>query len=196
MRKESDYVYINLIWGVGMIVANLTGVVYLRTKYNISLKNTSFREAKNYLKNNFSIFMSQVFMSLQLYSPLILVSFFLGDTAAGRYAIIERIFVVFRTYILLFFNYAFPGVCYLLEENKQKGLRFWKLYNGFNFVFVALFMAVLFTLAEPVVAYFRVESVKDMAALLRLAIFIPVVMAVSVPLKQLVLGWDLQKETY
>ena len=133
-------------------------------------------------------------MSLQLYSPLILVSFFLGDTAAGRYAIIERIFVVFRTYILLFFNYAFPGVCYLLEENKQKGLRFWKLYNGFNFVFVALFMAVLFTLAEPVVAYFRVESVKDMAALLRLAIFIPVVMAVSVPLKQLVLGWDLQKE--
>ena len=77
VRKESDYVYINLIWGVGMIVANLTGVVYLRTKYNISLKNTSFREAKNYLKNNFSIFMSQVFMSLQLYSPLILVSFFL-----------------------------------------------------------------------------------------------------------------------
>src|SRR5690606_18487119 len=83
-----------------------------------------------------------------------------------------------------------PRLCYLLDTSKQKAMRFWKIYNGANFVFIAGSMMVLFVFAREVVAYFNPVSIDEITALLKFAVLIPLTMAVSIPLKQLVLGWD------
>jgi len=198
VKSEPDYIYVNLFWGIGMMLPNSVAFIYLCTKKNISLKNTSVKEVSGFLKGYFTMFSSQLFMSLQLYVPIMLVKFFLGDSMAGTYRIIDQVVVIFKTYIFLFFNYVYPRVCYLLEKNMKEAMRFWKIYNAANFAFVATCMLVLFAMAKTVVSYFTDQAVTneivtEMMGLLRVAVFIPLAMAVSIPLKQLVLGKDYQQ---
>lgn len=192
-KNPGNYIYVNLWWGIGMIVANLIAFINLSSAYKITLGNTSKAEVIGFLKGNFSMVSSQLFLSLQLYSPIMLISFFTGDAMAGKYRIIEIIVTPFKTYIFLFFNYVYPRVCYLLEKNVKEGLRFWKLYNGANFLFIALCMSVLYVLAGPVIHYFDKEAKEEVIGLLHFGILLPLVLSISIPLKQLLLGWNHEK---
>ena len=193
IKKPEDYILSNLIWGIGMIVANGISFVYIIKKYSISFKNTDKGKVIELIKHNFSIFYSQIFVSFQMYSPVVLISFFGNNAMAGQYKIIDQIIVVFKTYLLLFFNYVYPRICYLLEKNKKEALDFWKLYNGLNFVFITLSMIGIAIFALKVVAYFNPQEVEVIADLLKIALFIPILQAISIPLKQLVLGTNKQK---
>ena len=193
IKVSGDYIYANLWWGIGTITANCIAFVYLRTKYTISPKNTSKHEIKEYLKANFSLFFSQLFVSAQLYLPVMLLSFIAGPTIAGKYGIIDKIIGIFKTYITLFFSYVYPRVCYLIEENIKVGMHFWKRYNGANYIAIALGMVLIFYLAEPIVKYFGVDDVTEISGYLRVSLLLPLVLAISIPLKQLVLGFGFQK---
>lgn len=194
IKKPSDYIYCNLIWGIGMILANLIAFSYLLFKYSFSFATTRKTTILKFLKENFSIFYSQIFVSLQMYSPIVLISFFGGNTLAGQYKIIDQIIVIFKTYILLFFNFVYPRVCYLLEKSKEEALSYWKTFNGLNFVFISLTMAFIFLFSDEVVGYFNPKEIVEISDLLKLAIFIPVLQAISIPLKQLVLGSNKQNQ--
>lgn len=194
IKQPSDYIYCNLIWGIGMIVANLIAFTYLLFKYSFSFANTQKSEVLKLMKQNFSIFSSQIFVSLQMYSPIVLISFFGGNALAGQYKIIDQIIVIFKTYILLFFNFVYPRVCYLLEKSKTEALSYWKTFNGLNFIFIGLMMAFIFLFSDKVVGYFNPKEIVEISDLLKLAIFIPILQAISIPLKQLVLGCNKQNQ--
>ncbi|RYJ43915.1 oligosaccharide flippase family protein [Flavobacterium beibuense] len=194
IKKPADYIYANLWWGLGMIIANTCAFLWLGKYFYISPYKTSFNDVKNHLKDHFRFFASQAVLSQQMYAPVILIKIFMGDAAAGIYAVVERIIFVFRTYILLFFSYVFPKVCYLLETQTKQGLRFWKQFNISNFVFITLLMAVLFVFSDYVVAYFKPQSLTEISALLKWGALVPVAFAISIPLKQLVLGWNFNKQ--
>lgn len=194
IRNPADYIYNNMIWGAGMIVAHGIAVAYLVLRFRISFLQVRRGDVKAIVRNNFSIFSSQIFVSLQMYSPIMLIGFFGGNFMAGQYKIIDQVIVIFKTYILLFFNYVFPRVCYLLETNLRAALLFWKRYNGVNFVFVAVSMGVLFVFSAEVVSYFNPRGINEITDLLKIAVAIPLLQAVTIPLKQLVLGWNKQKE--
>lgn len=192
IQKPSDYIYSNLIWGIGMIVANGVAVIYILNSHSFSFVNTKKEDVLKFIKDNFPIFSSQIFVSLQMYSPIVLISFFGGNTMAGQYKIIDQIIVIFKTYILLFFNYVYPRVCYLLEKSKHEAMHFWKTYNGLNFIFIAFSMALILLFSTEVVTYFNPKEIQEIAGLLKIAVLIPVLQAIAIPLKQLVLGSNKQ----
>lgn len=193
INKESDYVYVNLWWGIGMIVSSLLCFIMLLKKYKFSFSNLNKEDVFKHIQNDFSMFSSQIFVSLQMYAPVVLISFFGNNFMAGQFRIVEQIIVVFKTYILLFFNYIFPKVCYLLEVDTKKAIRNWKLYNGFNFVFVMLGMTLFFIYSYDIVSYFNPTNRYALSSLLNVAVFIPLLLAISIPLKQLILGYNFKK---
>lgn len=192
IHEPSDYIYCNLIWGIGMIVANGISFIYILNTHSFSFMNTKKEDVLKLITANFSIFSSQIFVSLQMYSPIVLISFFGGNTMAGQYKIIDQIIVIFKTYILLFFNYVYPRVCYLLDRSKHEAMRFWKIYNGLNFIFIAISMLFISLFTTEVVTYFNPKEIQEIASLLKIAVLIPVLQAVAIPLKQLVLGLNKQ----
>jgi O-antigen/teichoic acid export membrane protein len=194
ISKPEDYILSNLFWGLGMIVANGIAFFSIIFKYSFSFANTKKEEISRLTRENFSIFSSQIFVSSQMYAPIVLIGFLGGNAMAGQYKIIDQIIVIFKTYLLLFFNYAYPRICFLLEKSKKEALYFWKLYNGINFIFIAFSMFCIAFLSVEVVAYFNPQEIKSIADLLQLAVLIPVFQAISIPLKQLVLGKNKQKE--
>ncbi|HEY0092045.1 MAG TPA: oligosaccharide flippase family protein [Flavobacterium sp.] len=190
IREENDFVYINLWWGIGMIAANGISLIYILHRYRFNFTSVTLSDIKENLKNGFSIFSSQIFVSIQLYSPLILVGFIGNGLMAGMYRIVEQVVAVFKTYILLFFNFVYPRVCYLLAQDVAKGRKFWLTFNGANFIFILISMIGVFVLADPIMKYFDPKATSEVSQLLRIAVAIPLLMAVSIPLKQLVLGFD------
>ncbi len=193
IQQKADYIFINLFWGIGTIIANGITFIYLIKKNSFSFQNTIKAEVISLLKSNFSLFSSQIFVSLQMYAPIMLIGLFGNNLMAGHYKIVEQIIVIFKTYIYLFFNFVYPRICYLLESNIQKGLRFWKTYNGLNFIFILVSMMVLFLFSVQVVSYFSKKEVLEISNLLQLAVLIPILLAISIPFKQLVLGFNHQK---
>lgn len=193
IRLESEYIYINLIWGIGMIISNGIFFLLLIKKYNFSFSQCNKKGIQTFLRKDFKMFTSQVFVSIQMYSPVILISYFGSNLMAGQYKIVEQVIVIFKTYIVLFFNFVFPKVCYLLETNKEKGLLNWKIFNSVNFVFVFCSMVVFYFFSYDIVAYFNPTNRYVLSNLLQVAVFFPVVYAISIPLKQLVLGWNFNK---
>ncbi|MDN3678431.1 oligosaccharide flippase family protein [Flavobacterium paronense] len=192
IQKPADYIYNNLFWGIGMIIANCFVFLYLLNRHAFSFKKTKRIEVKTYLKTNFSMFSSQIFVSLQMYSPIVLISIFGNNIMAGQYKIIDQIIVIFRTYIILFFNFVFPRVCYLLDKSRIEGLNFWKKVNGLNFLFILFLMTLIVVYSFVVVDYFNPKDVAYISDLLKIALFIPILQSVSQPLKQLILGWNKQ----
>jgi O-antigen/teichoic acid export membrane protein len=193
VTSESDYIYINLFWGIGMIVANGISLIQVFKRYSFTLIHFNKRPVSDQLQHNFSMFSSQIFVSVQLYAPLILIGFFGNPVMAGIYRVIDQIVVIFKTYLLLFFNFAFPRICYLLGSNEKEGTRFWTMYNGANFLFILASMVGIYFFAEPIVHYFHPTGGAYLSKLLQFALLIPIMMAVSLPLKQLVLGYNHQK---
>ena len=194
IHKPGDYIYNNLFWGIGMILANSFVFIYLLNQHSFSFKKTKKVEVKSYLKSNFSMFSSQIFVSLQMYSPIVLISFFGSNAMAGQYKIIDQIIVVFRTYILLFFNFVFPRVCYLLDKSKEEGLNFWKKVNGLNFFFILTSMVLIALFSVQIVGYFNPKNILQISDLLKVALFIPILQSITQPLKQLMLAWNKQKK--
>lgn len=190
VHSPTDYIYVNLIWGGGMIVSNLVFLILIFRSYNFRLCTVPLRDISNFLRRDFTMFSSQIFVALQLNSPIFLISLFGNNLMAGQYKIIEQIIVVFKTYIFLFFNYVFPKICYLTSENIKKAYKSWAIYNGLNFMFVLAGMAIFCYLSYDIVAYFNTTNRYILSRLLLVAIYIPLLMAISIPLKQLVLAFN------
>lgn len=193
IKKESDYIYINLWWGLGMIVSNFLVFIWIIKKHQFSFLMVNKDEVFKHIRNDFSMFSSQIFVSLQLYAPVVLISYFGNNLMAGQYRIVEQIIVIFKTYIFLFFNYVFPRVCYLIETDFKRGLKNWIIYNGVNFVFVTMGMLFFHIYSYEIVSYFNPTNRYVLSNLLEVAVFIPLILAISIPLKQLVLAFNYKR---
>ena len=193
IKKESDYIYINLCWGLGMIVSNFLVFIWIIKKHQFSFLLVNKDEVFKHIRNDFSMFSSQIFVSLQLYAPVVLISYFGNNLMAGQYRIVEQIIVIFKTYIFLFFNYVFPRVCYLIETDFKRGLKNWIIYNGINFVFVTLGMLFFHIYSYEIVSYFNPTNRYVLSNLLEVAVFVPLILAISIPLKQLVLAYNYKR---
>ena len=193
IKKESDYVYINLWWGLGMIVSNFLVFIWIIKKHQFSFLLVNKDEVFKHIRNDFSMFSSQIFVSLQLYAPVVLISYFGNNLMAGQYRIVEQIIVIFKTYIFLFFNYVFPRVCYLIETDFKRGIKNWLIYNGTNFVFVLFGMLFFHVYSYEIVSYFNPTNRYILSNLLEVAVFIPLILAVSIPLKQLILALNYKR---
>lgn len=193
IHQKEDYIFINFWWGIGTILANGLAFYYIFRKHNFSFSKLKKEHILDLLKGNFSLFSSQIFVSLQMYAPIVFLGFLGTNLLAGHYKIVEQIIVVFKTYIYLFFNFVYSRVCYLLEKNREEGIRFWKIYNGLNFLFILVSMLIVFLFASQVVNFFTEIDVLQISNFLRLAVLIPLALSISIPLKQLLLGFDKQK---
>lgn len=190
VKTADDFIYINLYWGIGMIVANVSVLLYLNRIYRFRFSKALVGEGRSYLKTNFKIFVSQVSTALQLYLPLMLVGWFGSDVLAGKFKVIEQIVVIFRTYLLLFFNFIYPNICFKLQEGYRKTLRFWAFVNSANLFFVLFLILLVFVFKTEIISHFSDENTDYLVQLLQIALLIPIVQAFQIPLKQMVLALE------
>lgn len=187
ISTKEDYIYVNLFLGGCALVFNIAGLAFIIRKYSFRISPPRFSEIITLLKADFSFCVSQLFLSLRQLSPIYIITGFLGYGAAGQYRILEQVIATSRTFIQVFLRYFFPIACYKVAENAKAGFRFWKRYSGYGLLVVTAAMAVMATMPEQVLHFFNdsAKSVNEMKAPFLLMLFVPVVMAASTALEQL-----------
>lgn len=196
IKKKDDYIYVNAYLGLGLIISSVIGLISLIKQYDLRFYKTVAQDAILLLKEEFSLTFSQLFLSFYQYLPIMIISYVGGNGMAGQYRIIDQIIMTFRTYLQMFFNFTYAEVCLQIHINLKNGISHWLKYNGINYLFILVLAIIAFVFTEQILLYFNVplNDLESMKFLFRLGLIIPVSMAISIALKQLLFALGRNKE--
>lgn len=192
IKTEQDLIWANLFFGLGVFASGLIGVLHITRKYSANWMLASFTSAVQILKTEFSFAVSQFFLSVYQYVPILVVSYVAGDYLAGQYRVIDQVVMIFKSYLNIFFYFIYAPVCYETARNLSHGLRVWRQFNGLNALMVFILITICFVNAEWIFTFFRIEPqlVPAISTAFRMALLVPVLLSVSVPLRQLVFAFN------
>jgi len=195
VHSANDYMYANLCLGLGAILANLVGLIYILKTFGFSLSRFSNSAVKSLLVRDFSFCVSQFFLAVRNYSSVMIIGFFAGDFVAGKFKVIEQIINLLRTYLQMFFKFSYSYVCFEVDQNLQKGLQLWRKYNLLNYLFLITLILALIVFSTQTLQFFKVESalIPAFETYLQLALFIPLLIGISLPLEQLLFSLNHNK---
>ena len=195
INKKADYIFVNLFLGIGSTVGNLLGLLWLSKHYSIKFNKFNLIGAINILKEEFSFSFSQVFQSLYQFFPIILISWIGGNLMAGQFRVIDQIVTIFKTYLNMFFYFVYANICFELDKSLKNGIKIWKQYNIFNFLILFLIITVFYFGAEFIINYFRIDKtqINSTIAYFKIALIIPILVSISLPLRQLMFAFNQNK---
>lgn len=195
VKDKSGYVYVNFVLGIGAVIGNGIGVIWILKNYCKTRITINMQEVKESFRNDFRFCVSQLFLSSRQYMPILVIGFFCGNFIAGQHKIIEQIIMLFRTYLQMFFRFVFSTICVEVDNNVKKGLQIWRHYNLMNFGLILILILVLFFTSEVVLHFFKISSSDQPALsyLLRTALVIPFLFSISNPLEQLMFAFGKNK---
>lgn len=193
LNQKSDYIYINLAFGLSIFLASVFFFYFIKRKFHFNFVAISFTELFKYMLANRTYVFSQIFIWMQLYSPILLVNFFGTNMQVGQFRIIDQIISVFKTYILLSFNFIYPKICFEFDQDEKKALKSWKIFNAVNFLFILFLLILIFAFSFQIINYYNVIDKSYLVNLLKIAILYPVVFFIVYAFKQLLLALHYEK---
>ena len=196
ITTKGDYIYANLWVGIGGILANLTGFLWILKKYNFSFKSSSLISVKNLLKNDFLFCVSQLFFSIRNYSSVIIIGFFAGNYVAGQFKVIEQIINLFRTYLQMFFKFSYSYVCFEIDKSLKNGIQIWGKFNILNTLLLLFLLSLVYLFSDFVLLFFKVEKkmIPEFVNYLHIALLIPFLIGITLPLEQLLFSLNKNKQ--
>ena len=195
IKEKTDYVYANLFFGIGAIIGNSIGLIWLINKYNFNLRNFSTTDAIGILRTEFSFSISQFFLSMYQFFPIIIISYIGGDFMAGQFRIIDQIITIFKTYLNMFFYFVYANICFELNKSLKNGIKIWKQYNGTNFILLFVLLLLFYVFSDYVFVYFKIEEsrIPQMSSYFKLGLIVPLLVSISQPLRQLMFAFNENK---
>jgi O-antigen/teichoic acid export membrane protein len=195
VSEVNDYVFVNFFLGLGAVIANLFGFVWLIKSYSFSFKSVSISSGLAIIKEEFSFSLSQFFLSLYQFFPIIIISFLAGDFLAGQFKIIDQIISLFKTYLNMFFYFIYANICFELHKSFKNGIDVWKKANGISFLLLLVLIVFFFLFAPIILQFFKIDTLQQssMVSNFRLALIIPFLISISLPLRQLMFAFNFNK---
>ena len=193
LDQKSDYVYINLAFGLSVFIAGIVFFFVLNKRYEFVFVPIPLSELYKYMYANKTYVLSQTFIWMQLYSPILLINYFGTTIQVGQFRIVDQIISIFKTYILLSFNFIYPKICFEFDKNANQAIKSWKLFNIANFVFLFTLIILLFTLSYEIVDYYNINNKAYMSNLLQTALIYPILFFIVYAFKQLLLALHYEK---
>ncbi len=193
LDQKSDYVYINLAFGLSVFIAGIVFFFVLNKQFEFVLVPIKLSELYNYMFANKTYVLSQTFIWMQLYSPILLINYFGTSIQVGQFRIVDQIISIFKTYILLSFNFIYPKICFEFDTNAKEAINSWKIFNTINFIFLSSLLIVLFWFSYEIVDFYHIMNEEYVSSLLQIALIYPMVFFIVYAFKQLLLALHYEK---
>lgn len=192
IKEPRDYIYVNLLLGIGSIIASTLGFLWIYNHYSFSFKKASLPKAVELIKKEFSLTVSQLFFSFYQYAPIMVVSYVGGSFMAGQYRIIDQVIMIFRTYFQMFFNFIYADICLVIYTNIKTGVSNWKIKNGLNYLMILCMLIIFYFCSDLILLFFKVKhaNISYLSSLFKIGLIIPVFMGISFALKQLMFAFS------
>ena len=193
LDQKSDYVYINLAFGLSVFIAGIVFFFVLNKRYEFVFVPIPLSELYKYMYANKTYVLSQTFIWMQLYSPILLINYFGTSIQVGQFRVVDQIISIFKTYILLSFNFIYPKICFEFDTNSKEAINSWKIFNAINFIFLSSLLILLFWFSYEIVDFYHIMNEQYVSSLLQTALIYPIVFFIVYAFKQLLLALHYEK---
>ena len=137
VHRESDYLYVPLLYSLGFVVAGILGLFFAFQNFHIRLKRPKFDNVKRYMKEGWSIFLSRIYVFLYTNFNTFILGLMADNTVVGYFSTAQKITNGLSSLYLVSNQVIYPHMARL---SKVELLRFTKkivIYYLITFLVIA-----------------------------------------------------------
>ncbi|MET0758938.1 MAG: oligosaccharide flippase family protein [Flavobacterium sp.] len=188
IREKTDYVYMIFILGFSNAFVYCFFLIKIWNERRLSPFKTSIKKIVENIKKEYPIVISNLSISVYINAPILIISSILGNYETGVYKIGDMLLNVFRSYLSVFFTVSFPRFCDVFSESKEKGMKFLKKVNSYNFIFILFGTLILYLSTMFFIDYFNFDSkTKETIIYCSNFLFLPLIIALNIPFYQILI---------
>lgn len=194
INKKEDYVFINLLYAIGIIISGLFSLYIISRKIPLILFPYRLNKFLEEIKMSGHYFISNisVYLSASVY-PVIL-SFFVSNEMVGVFSIVEKIYNLLRSVFSIYINLMLPRISNLIESSIFKARSELKKTYIFVVVFVLFEIIAVWVFRHQVILFFTKEFVSLTVNLLEIAFIGILIVIFNCPIYLMLLALDKKKE--
>jgi len=189
IKVPSDFIYINLISGLGNFISSLLSVIFIVKTMKFNLKFSSLGNIKIQLEEGWQFFITNATIHFSLSSNLLILGLFTTSVAVGYYSVAEKVFLMVRAFASLVYQVVYPRVCKLAQGTLIE-VKFFlrKILIGVIAGFLPICIT-LFFLADTIIYLIAGEKIYGAAMVLKILSFAPLFGALNIPASQSLLAF-------
>jgi PST family polysaccharide transporter len=193
IKNKDDYKLAVLFFGLTSFIPFILGFYIIKFNLKIKFKLPHFEEIKKQLKEGWSLFISNLSISVLINSNIIILAYFVSMDIVGNFSVAEKLLVLSRAGLIVILQSTYPHICMLAKSNINEAVGFTRK--------VFFIILILFSVSVPVIylgsdffSFLISGSSNDSVAnLLRLMCIIPLIIGLNVPASQILLALNHQK---
>lgn len=171
VKKESDFMLVPIFSSLGFIVIGIVSLIIVFFKFGISFVPQNKIILIKYLKDGWSLFISNISVTLYTTTTITFLGFYTNNTIVGYYSVADKIISVVRSVTAPISQVLFPYLCNLSQNSPQKVLDINKklaIYGGVVMLFVSA--VIYFFAADIMFLLFHKRDLESIEVLRILAI--------------------------
>jgi PST family polysaccharide transporter len=187
IRQKADYIFVNLFWGLGNVLAGLGAWVVMMWRFNFRFCKPSYQRIRQILLQDFHLFVASITNIITFNSTVIILGLFATKETLGLYSVVDRIFMIIRQVVVVIHQSTYPRVAQLAQQSfKALGTFFSKYFRLMLGVFVPLSL-ILCVLAPTIVRVFTGQSLSQVANYIQVLSITPLFTVLNLPACQTLL---------
>ncbi len=187
------YLYL-FFMGLGNLLAGFISILGCFILYRLQWIKPSFKMIWHELKEGWYYTLSNFSMTTIQYGGLFILRLFTNDLVVGYYSIAEKIYFAMKTMLEVFSQAAYPRICVLIQEGKEKTRQFFRQAYVYFLCMVLAGAGSVFLFASWIIEFFVKQPDSHTTALLRVLCLALVIVCLNIPAALLLLAGDHKKE--
>ena len=131
------------------------------------------------LKDGFTLFTSQVWISLYTNSIPIILGLVTNSTVVATYSVADRIQKAIRFILNPISRAIFPRISFLQKNDIEKSERLLKISIAFTFIITVITSLILFTFIDKVIQFLNAENLPNIYSVIYIFAVMPVLVGLS-----------------
>lgn len=179
VREPRDIYMAAIITSSIPFIIGITGVFYVTKKHNVSFLWVPIKDVVLYAKNSFDLFMTNIFTSIYINLPMIVVAGFFGYNAAGSYATAEKIIGAFKNVFVPISQAIYPNITNHIKNDKNDAKLKIKSFLRLFIVIGVVISIVVYSCSDYMVYIVAGNKFNESADLLKIMALLPLFFGVS-----------------
>lgn len=179
VREPRDIYMAAVITSSIPFVIGISGVFYVIKKYNVSFLRVPIKGVFLYAKSSFDLFMTNIFTSIYINLPMIVVAGFFGYNAAGSYATAEKIISAFKNVFVPISQAIYPNIANHIKNDENNAKLKIKIFLRFFIVIGVVISILVYYCSDYMVYIVAGNKFNESASLLKIMALLPLFFGIS-----------------
>ncbi len=193
IRDEADYIYTNMLHGLGSFVAGIAALLLVKKSFNINTEWPDISHIKSTLYDGFAIFISNFATNIYMNINIVILQFVSSTEVVGLYSIAEKVLIAGKHLVSVIFQTVYPHACKLKIESSKSLRHFFTRFNylaGGGFLFFGI---IVYWFSDLIIYLLSNEMNPYSISLLRYMSFIPLIIGINIAAYQTMLIYNYKR---